>query len=790
LFLKNGFLSVEMLNSQNSTDGDQLSKAGVIAVDGEQPSSVQNLERRSGLRFMGLRTKFLATFILISLVPLCLLSCLHLQGMRDSLAQAAFRSLEASSHLAANELDNFILDNLDAIRTEAETAVLVFQKSEAGVVTPNKADLEKLLASFAKKDPVFIQSCALLNPKGIVLFDTISPERSKRRDDLSDRDYFIEVVESNLPYTTTVHFSGLDGRPSIYFSAPVLGHDGELLGVLRTRYSASILQQILSRHANLTGDMAYPLLIDNNHMLLANGSLSQAAAAEQLFKYVLPPSPDAYKKFQAKRWASLSVPIESAIVTMPMLDQEAEMSGADPNKTVKFSDLLRDENKMAWVSAKLKHNSWRIIFVQPQEVFLSPVRQQIQGSVYFAGGIGLVVLVVAITLAEVLARPLSRLTMMAAKIAGGDLETVHVPVRASGEMGLLAHTFHSMTQKLRERDKSLQESNIKFQTLFAQAPIGFSLTDANGIIIEQNEHSRELLGKMVGKKLSERFLLNGWEVCRPDGRPMPPDEYPEIQVLNDKKDRFNWEIRIERSIYGSVWLNMSATSLEKIGLGVLISYIDISERKLAEERIMASLREKEILLKEIHHRVKNNLQVVSSMLHLQTSYVHDEADRELFIESENRVKSMALVHEKLYQSGDLAKINFLQYVDDLVNSLISSYSLSPERVKIKVVVPDISMSIDKAVPCALILNELISNVFKHAFETSSEGEALVSLTVAPDKHITLVVRDNGSGFPEGFSIEKATSLGLQLVQALAGQLKASIRVTNQNGACFELRWKI
>ena len=235
---------------------------------------------------------------------------------------------------------------------------------------------------------------------------------------------------------------------------------------------------------------------------------------------------------------------------------------------------------------------------------------------------------------------------------------------------------------------------------------------------------------------------------------------------------------------------MSATSLEKIGLGVLISYIDISERKLAEERIMASLREKEILLKEIHHRVKNNLQVVSSMLHLQTSYVHDEADRELFIESENRVKSMALVHEKLYQSGDLAKINFLQYVDDLVNSLISSYSLSPERVKIKVVVPDISMSIDKAVPCALILNELISNVFKHAFETSSEGEALVSLTVAPDKHITLVVRDNGSGFPEGFSIEKATSLGLQLVQALAGQLKASIRVTNQNGACFELRWKI
>ncbi len=172
---------------------------------------------------------------------------------------------------------------------------------------------------------------------------------------------------------------------------------------------------------------------------------------------------------------------------------------------------------------------------------------------------------------------------------------------------------------------------------------------------------------------------------------------------------------------------------------------DITERKRAEEQIKNSLHEKEVLLKEIHHRVKNNLQVVSSLLSLQSGYPRVESVRDLFVESQNRVKSMALIHEKLYQSQDLANIDFSDYIESLAHHLFHSYTANPDLVTLTTDV-DVSLDIDHAIPCGLIVNELLSNSLKHAFPDERRGAINLYFHVN-DTHFTLRFADDGGGLP-------------------------------------------
>ncbi|MCJ7813450.1 response regulator [bacterium] len=171
------------------------------------------------------------------------------------------------------------------------------------------------------------------------------------------------------------------------------------------------------------------------------------------------------------------------------------------------------------------------------------------------------------------------------------------------------------------------------------------------------------------------------------------------------------------------------------------------ERKRAEEKIKASLQEKELLLKEIHHRVKNNLQVITSLLHLQSYHIKDPKTLEMFKESQDRVRSMALVHEKLYRSPDLAKIDFAQYIKSLTHGLYRSYSIDPKQIELKSKVEDVFLSIDMAVPCGLIVNELVSNSLKHGFPPQWEGKGRIGIVLRRkgDDQIELIVKDNGIG---------------------------------------------
>jgi PAS domain S-box-containing protein len=214
---------------------------------------------------------------------------------------------------------------------------------------------------------------------------------------------------------------------------------------------------------------------------------------------------------------------------------------------------------------------------------------------------------------------------------------------------------------------------------------------------------------------------------------------------------------------------------------VVVSH-DITVRKSTEDQLQTSLREKEVLLKEVHHRVKNNLQVISSLLSLQSSSIESSETRELVRESQNRVRSMALIHEKLYQSDSLARIDFGEYLRNLTRDLFRSYSAG--GVALKLQAEDVPLDVDAAVPCGLIVNELVSNALKYAFPAGRGGELSVSFArVALDRY-ALTVTDNGVGLPKDLDVRNARTLGLQLVTMLVTQLHGTLDVVSDGGTTF------
>lgn len=200
-----------------------------------------------------------------------------------------------------------------------------------------------------------------------------------------------------------------------------------------------------------------------------------------------------------------------------------------------------------------------------------------------------------------------------------------------------------------------------------------------------------------------------------------------------------------------------------------------------------SLKEKEILLREIHHRVKNNLQIISSLLNLQAGQITDEYARKQYAVSNERIRAMAMVHEKLYESKDLTGIDFGDYVSSLAHGLNISCNPDPSRIRLKIAVDrePVELKLDAAIPCALILNELVMNGFKHAFPGDLAGEISVRFIRGKESN-QLIVADNGIGLPENFDIESSSSLGLQLVTVLSEQVEAKLQIVNEGGAKFVL----
>jgi len=337
----------------------------------------------------------------------------------------------------------------------------------------------------------------------------------------------------------------------------------------------------------------------------------------------------------------------------------------------------------------------------------------------------------------------------------------------------------------KKAEEALRESEEKYRSVVETASEGIVLLDKKGKIIEANKKILELAGLNREEVVGKNFV-----------RLLPKLKMNIKDTISGFKNVIRGKAAEER-----VWTftNTEGKQISCIGhralikrdgkiIGLSMILEDVTERKKAEDRIKRSLKEKELLLREIHHRVKNNLQIVFSLMNLQTGYVDDEESVNVLQESQSRVKSMAIIHELLYQTESLSEIDLGRYVPSLVSYLFDSYAVDPRRIKLNMEMEDVLFNIDTAVPCGLIINELVSNSLKHAFPEGKEGEITIKLQSTDSKYM-LIISDNGIGFPKDLDFKNTESLGLQLVNSLTGQIDGKIELDRSHGTEFKIIFK-
>jgi PAS domain S-box-containing protein len=333
------------------------------------------------------------------------------------------------------------------------------------------------------------------------------------------------------------------------------------------------------------------------------------------------------------------------------------------------------------------------------------------------------------------------------------------------------------------------KTGAKVQKLLEALPDAVVIADADGRIMLVNRQAEklfdydrnDLLGHPVEILLPERFRdMHVGHRARYFSAPYARPICAGRGLIGRRRDGTEFPVEI----------SLGPMETEE-GLLVIAAVHDITERKQTEETIEASLKEKEVLLREVYHRVKNNLQVIASLLSLQAASSKDPQAATMFRESQNRVKAMALVHEKLYQSHDLANIDFNAYIQSLVMSLLRSYGVLANAIAVNISVENVSLSLDTAVPCGLLVNELVSNALKHAFprldrSKDEKGELTIRLRPVGQDTFELIVRDNGIGMPPAVDLAHPESFGLKLIATLARQLRGTLECRSNGGTEMRL----
>jgi PAS domain S-box-containing protein len=337
-------------------------------------------------------------------------------------------------------------------------------------------------------------------------------------------------------------------------------------------------------------------------------------------------------------------------------------------------------------------------------------------------------------------------------------------------------------QKLAQ--EAQRESERRFQAIFDQTFQFVGLLEPDGTLIEANQTILDFGEVKLETIINRPFWEAPWWTISAATQAQLKTAI--AQAAAGEFVRYEVEVLGAHDAVATIDFSLKPLKDETGAVILLLSEgRDISDRQRIEQ-IEASLAAKEVLLQEIHHRVKNNLQIISSLLSIQSKQIKDAATLEIFKESQDRVRSMALVHEKLYQSDDLAKIDFAEYIQSLSANLFRSYAVKSQGLTLKLEISPVFLNVDTAIPCGLILNELVSNSLKHAFLGACAGEIRIQFSANADRSFSLIVQDNGIGFPRGLDFKASQSLGLQLVCGLTKQLKGAIEMSANEGTRFKL----
>ncbi len=382
-----------------------------------------------------------------------------------------------------------------------------------------------------------------------------------------------------------------------------------------------------------------------------------------------------------------------------------------------------------------------------------------------------------------LLRRLEKITTSVLKIKNTNDLSSRIPVLGDDELSHLAISVNEMLQSLEKSNIQLEKSEEGYRTIFENTGTAMIMINADLDIILANSEFQRIFGlkphpEGIEKNLMDYVVTGDGNKLRKlthqlrESKPTKVIQNSQFQLLNK-----NGSVRDFFATLGYISGDDET----------LISLIDVTEHNQAVNHIKSSLQEKEILLREIHHRVKNNLQIISALLMLQAEETDNQELLLKYKESENRIHSMALIHERMYQSQDLSSIDVKDYVDSLIHDLTYSYGFDSPGHEMKVDVGEFSLSMETIMPLGLIINELVSNSMKYAFKGVEEDETKlisVRLQAVENEEYQLEVCDNGIGLPEDIDFKNTSSLGLQLVNELTKQLDGTIKVVVDHGTRF------
>lgn len=350
---------------------------------------------------------------------------------------------------------------------------------------------------------------------------------------------------------------------------------------------------------------------------------------------------------------------------------------------------------------------------------------------------------------------------------------------AQGDPSYFLSQILDITER-KQAEAALRQSELSLRGIFEQSALGISIVDRQGRYLKVNPALEEILGYSGAELVNKSFC----DLTHPDD--LEEDWRLFQEVLNGQRDRYHLEKRYIHRSGKVVWCRLAVSAVrDPEGKNLFIIGIseDITEEKRAELQIQAALQEKEILLREIHHRVKNNLQIISSLLRLQADQIKSHKYARVFKDAGSRIQAMSLIHEGLYQSNNLAAVDLRQYLHNLISNLFHSYGVNPEIIRASIRAEGIRLNLDEAVLCGLIINELVTNSLKYAFPKGRSGQIDVHFKQTRT-YTQLRVSDNGIGLPSNFDFKETQSLGLQLVATLTDQLQGKIELRNKSGTTF------
>lgn len=350
---------------------------------------------------------------------------------------------------------------------------------------------------------------------------------------------------------------------------------------------------------------------------------------------------------------------------------------------------------------------------------------------------------------------------------------------ADGNMNILGVVTDITEQKRQE--KNVRKSELMLQEIFNRVADALFIIDGQTFQIVDCNPKAILLFSAREKSELLKVPISNLRAKEDRGQKFWGDFLHNLTEVNPSR-----EIELISPDGTELWASLAAAQFVLEGRSlILLRIVDITAQKRSEEQIMLALHEKEILIQEIHHRVKNNMAVISSLLQLQTGYIKDPELINVFRDSQSRIKSMALIHEKLYQSKTLAKVEMESYIRELARTLLYTYNSRKTDISVNISADEVYLDINSAVPCGLIINEIISNACKHAFVGREKGSIDISFTNHSGQ-FQLLVKDDGIGMPEGTDFSRFNSLGMSLVNALSSQLGARLEIQTQKGISYKI----